>query len=43
MFQTAYLDGKEILLIAIYGDEAWIEDNCKRRMVPLNTIKYDKE
>ena len=23
MFQTAYLDGKEILLIAVYGDEAW--------------------
>lgn len=43
MFQTAYLDGSEIIIIAVYGDEAWIEEECKRRMVPLNNITYKEQ
>ncbi len=43
MFQKAYLDGSEIIIIAVYGDEAWIEEDCRRRMVPLNTITFKED
>ena len=43
MFQTAYLNGSKILLIAVYGDEAWIEEDCKRRMVSIHELTYSKE